>query len=158
MKELHVNLLALLEVPQVFSHCCGPISSFDQSPFGVRRQQNHWLMFIILHCRRSVYVLTRFFSCCHSAILPAIFREPKYLAALLNIGTVSTPKEVFYILCIFFSVVLLGNSLTICSYIRYQIHRCWNGGNTPLCLDQHDYLENCQRNLNKRVQSLKVTS
>lgn len=100
-------------------HCCGPISSLDQSPFRVRRQQDHWLMFITLHCRRSVYVLTRLFSCCHSAILLAIFRELKYLTDLLNTGTISTPKLAFYNLCICFFVVLLRDSLIILSYIKY---------------------------------------
>lgn len=47
-KELHANLLALLEAPWALCSTNRPISSFDRSPFGFtptsRRQQDHLLM------------------------------------------------------------------------------------------------------------------
>lgn len=36
----------------------------------------------------------------------------------------------------------------------YQENRCQNGGRTLLCLDQHDYLENFQRNLNGKAPAI----
>jgi len=63
-------------------------------------------------------MLTRPFSCWYYAVLPAIFRKPKYLTTLPNTATISSPKEVLYNLWFCFSVVVLGKSLTIYTYIK----------------------------------------
>lgn len=51
-------------------------------------------------------------------VLCAVVGLVLVLTILPNTATISSPKDAFYNLCFCFAVVLLGNSLTVCPYIK----------------------------------------